>query len=110
MARLLVGLLASFFAVLAAGAAADDGCWVHAFERTQFRPPVTTYTGPSHEPLFIKQAESLIVGPRARLVGYAAGRYAEQTVALGAGTRLPDLAAIGFHKRMDSFQLLCTDG
>ena len=95
----------------ASPSAASDpaGCWVHAFQRTQYRPPVTTYTGPSHEPLFLKHARSLIVGPKARLLGYAEQRYDERTLELGPGARLPDLQAIAFHRRVDSFQVACTD-
>lgn len=91
-------------------AAGDDGCWVHAFGREQFRPPVTTYTGPSQQRVFIKQARSLIVGPGARLVGYRRGEYQAQaqTLEIGPGERIAELASIDFHRRVQSFEVVCT--
>ena len=71
---------------------------------------MTTYTGPSHEPQFMKEARSIIVGPRARVVAYSAVRYEKQALELDAGTRIANLNAIDFHRRVGAFQVLCTDG
>lgn len=94
----------------AAAQAAQDiasGCFVHAFAREQFRPPVTTYTGPRHEPLFMEGTSSLIVGPGARLLGFARERYRKQSLDLGPDARVPDIAALGFDRRVDSFKVAC---
>ena len=95
---------------LHAAAPNPTGCFVHAFAREQFRPPMTTYTGPRHEPVFMKDASSVIVGPNARLVGYAGGRYRKESIDIGPDTHVPDLAELGFDRRVDAFKLLCGDG
>lgn len=84
-----------------------SGCWVHAFAGERFTPPVTTYTGPTHEPFFMKEAASLIVGPDARLEGFAGGGYRKETLDLGPGTLVQDLRAIDFDRRVDSFKVVC---
>lgn len=84
------------------------GCFVHAFARTQFRPPATTYTGPRHEPIFLRDAGSLVVGPGARLEGYAGDGYRKRALDLPPGARVADLPALGFDQRVDSFRVVCT--
>ena len=96
-----------------AGAPPDQregaGCWVHAFARTEYRPPVTTYTGPTHERFFLEGAGSLRVGPGARLEGYGGPGYKEKTLVLAPNVDIPDLAAAGFHRRVDAFQIACVE-
>ena len=82
---------------------------MHAFANAQFRPPVTTYTGPTHEPVFMKEARSLIVGSGARLEGFANARYRKQTLDLPPGARVPDLEALEFDRRVDAFKVICAD-
>jgi sporulation protein YlmC with PRC-barrel domain len=88
-------------------AAVEAGCWVNAFGRTQFRPPMTTFTGPTHERISLAGMESLVVGPGARLVGYAGPRFERRTVELAPEARVPDLDAAGFERRTDAFQVVC---
>ena len=35
------------------------GCWVNAYGRTQYRPPLATYTGPSEEAQLMPHARRL---------------------------------------------------
>ncbi len=77
-----------------------QGCWVHAFAgEDPYRAPATSYTGPTHEHFFLKDATSLMVGPGARLE--------TPRLVLGPGARVPDLAALGADVRGEPFQLLC---
>jgi hypothetical protein len=107
--------IASFVALLAAPALhaakpEGDGCFVNAFAGEQFHPPMTTYTGPRHERLFMRHAGSLIVGPHARLLGYAGNRYRKETLDVPPGAHVADLAGTGFDRRVDSFKVVCGDG
>ena len=107
-----VALIAALVAAADAGAPEQrliSGCYVHAFAGEEYRPPMTTYTGPTHEPVFMPEASSLAVGPRAWLLGYG-GRYRNERLDLPPRTRVPDLAAIGFDRRVDSFKVVCGDG
>lgn len=81
-----------------------------AFAQAQYGPPMTTYTGPTHEPMLMPQASSLIVGPGARLRGYAGNRYRKETLDFAPGASVPDLATIGFDRQVDSFKVVCGDG
>ncbi len=83
------------------------GCWVNAYGRTQYRPPVTTYTGPSHEPRLIRGAKSLVVGAEARLRGYPGEGEGVPSLVLPGGTRIPDLDEIDFHRKVRFFDILC---
>lgn len=77
-----------------------QGCWVHAFAGEEpYRPPLTTYTGPTYEPVFMRNARSLMVGPGARLE--------TRRVVLGPGARVGDLAALGLDPGGEPFQLRC---
>jgi sporulation protein YlmC with PRC-barrel domain len=87
--------------------AVNAGCWVNAFARKQYRPPMTTFTGPTHERISLAEAESLVVGPGARLVGYAGPGFERRTVVLSPEARVPDLDAAGFERRTDAFQVVC---
>ena len=88
-------------------AASESACYVHAFAGENYRAPMTTYTGPTHERFFMKDAKSLIVGPGARLVGYAGTQDAKQVLELPSDATIPDLAKIDFHSRVASFQVVC---
>ena len=107
---LVAGLVLPDHAAAQGGHDAASGCFVHAFAREQFGPPVTTYTGPRHERLFMRDASSVIVGPGARLLGYAGNRYRKESLDLPPDSRVPDLGAIGFDRRVDSFKVVCVDG
>lgn len=106
----ILAVLAALVMPHLADAQASSGCFVHAFSREQFRPPVTTYTGPRHEPLFMRDAGSIIVGPGARLLGYAANRYRNESLDVPPDAHVPDLGALGFDRRVDSFKVVCGDG
>lgn len=78
------------------------GCWVHAFAGEEpYRPPLTSYTGPTHERFFLKDARSLMVGPGARLE--------TPGLVLGAGARVPSVAALEPRLRGQPFQLVCEE-
>ena len=55
------------------------------------------------------EASSVIVGPGARLLGYAANRYRNESLDVPPDARVPDLGAIGFDRRVDSFKVVCGD-
>lgn len=75
---------------------------MHAFAGDQpYRPPATTYTGPTHERHFMQGARSLIVGPAARLEA--------PDERLAPGTRVPELTALDSFRRGEPFQLVCLD-
>ena len=110
-ARIAIVLFLAAAPSLAAGAAPRaDGCFVDAFAGEQFHPPITTYTGPRHEQLFMRHAGSVIVGPHARLLGYAGDGYRKETLDVPPRAHIPDLAEIGFDRRVDSFKVVCSDG
>lgn len=88
---------------------ASTQCYVHAFGHEPFRAPVMTYTGPTQEDAFWKEARSLKIGPHAYLIGYADDRYTEESLALAPGTIVADLDAIDFHAKVRSFKIICGD-
>ena len=96
MKRVCVFVAAALSASAPQAAAPNaTGCWVHAFAR---------------EPVFMNGASSVIVGPNARLVAYAGGRYRKESLDVGPDTRVRDLAAFGFDGRVDAFKVVCDDG
>jgi hypothetical protein len=106
----ILAVLAALVMPHLAAAEATSGCFVHAFAREQFRPPVTTYTGPRHEPVFMRDASSIIVGPGARLLGYSAHGYRNESLDVPPDAHVPDLGVLGFDRRVDSFKVVCGDG
>jgi hypothetical protein len=105
--RRMLAWLVLFAPLWSSAASPTNGCWVHAFAQVNYRAPMTTYIGPRHERAFF-DAGSLIVGPNARVEGFDGNGYRKETLDLGPGVRVPDLSAINFQRRVDSFQVLCT--
>ena len=85
------------------------GCWVEAYDEPQYRGRMTSYTGPTHERLFMKGARSLVVGPGARLEGYDDRGFRDESLVLGDGARVPDVRVLAFNRRVESFRLVCVD-
>ena len=85
------------------------GCWVDAYAEPQYRGTMTSYTGPTHERVFMKGAASLVVGPGARLEGYDDHGFSKESLLLRQGARVPDLRRLAFHRRVESFRLVCVD-
>ena len=85
----------------------SDRCWVSAYAQTGYRGAMTTYTGPTYEASFMKDAASLAVGPGARFEGFGTRDYEDETLVLGPGTRVPDLRRLDFQRRVSSFKLDC---
>jgi hypothetical protein len=105
-----------------------QGCWVSFFENRDFRPPAVQLTGrtfvESFEPNaqavvepplqkaggaeFLQRVQSIVVGPHARLVGFAEAQYSGgRTLELGPGRRVPDVSRLDFHQRVDSLKVFC---
>src|SRR5690606_35819096 len=84
-----------------------SGCWVNAYAETQYRPPLTTYTGPSADPVFTRRPQSVVVGPQARLVAYSKAHFDNKSWVLPPGAHVPDLGAVGLPPEVDSFELVC---
>jgi hypothetical protein len=53
---------------------------------------------------------SLIVGPHARLTGYAEPLFRILILELPPGTRVADLSALGFHGKVRSLRMECDAG
>lgn len=103
----------------------DSPCWVSVFDGKYYRPPAAHLTGPSflerpttgpivEEDLsnvggqdFIDRIDSLIVGPRARIVVYDKIKFSGNNLAFGPGEWIPDLAAHQFDNRIKSIRVEC---
>ena len=107
-----------------------QGCWVSFFEGKDFRPPGVQVTGrtfiESFEPKAqatveppleeaggaqaLRRAQSMVVGPHARLEGYDEERFSGgRTLELGPGERVRDLDALRFHERVHSLKVFCEE-
>ena len=58
------------------------------------------------QPLFA-EARSLMVGPRAKLVGYSRTLFRGETTVVDPGTLVRDAGSVGYPKRFASLRLLC---
>ena len=85
----------------------NDGCWVHVFGRRGYRPPVTTYTGPTGERVFAGAAGSIIVGPNARVFTFAPGGDPGGDGVLPPGARVPYFASTDSYGELYRFKLEC---
>lgn len=103
----------------------QEGCWVLFFAGREFEPPAARLKGPAFierfedgpvvipelervgGPVFLRSVQSVIIGPRARLVGFAKTRFTERALVLEPGQQVADLIDIGFHERVESLQLEC---
>lgn len=104
---------------------AAKGCWARLYAGADFAVPMRQLEGPNFveamaaapvvvpdmegappQPLF-REVTSVEVGPHAELLGYAEPLFREPSVAIGPGSRVPDLAALEFHPRVESFELRC---
>ncbi|HEX5767606.1 MAG TPA: hypothetical protein VFX94_05160 [Burkholderiales bacterium] len=104
---------------------AEKGCWAQFYEQAQFGAPVLQVDGPTFveaipgsivmvpnldkippQPLF-ENARSLVVGPNARLVGYAETLFRGTPTVLDPGTKVPDAASVGYPQRFLSLTLEC---
>jgi hypothetical protein len=116
-------------AALANGAAyldpkGGDGCWVHFFEERDFgrsmgRLAGTLYInsvigpgliGTLEVKEYLRRADSLLVGPEARLIAYAQPGFREVLTSLEPGAQAPDLDALGFPGRVGSLKIACVRG
>lgn len=100
---------------------AGDGCWVHYFEERDFggsmgRLAGTLYINSVMGPgligtlgvkEYLRRADSLIVGPEARLIAYAQPGFMEVLSSLEPGARAHDLDALGFPARIGSLKIAC---
>lgn len=104
---------------------AEKGCWAQFYEQADFGAPMRQVEGPMFveaipgsivlvpdlerippQPLF-ERARSLIVGPNAKLVGYAETLFRGTPTVVDPGTKLPDAAAVGYPQRFLSLTLEC---
>jgi hypothetical protein len=104
---------------------AQKGCWARLYEQPQFAGAMRQLEGPvfiesiGARPVIVPDAEhrppqplfsqigSLVVGPHARLVGYAAPLFREPRLQIPPGAQVPDVSAIGFYDRVESLTLAC---
>lgn len=104
---------------------AAKGCWARLYGAAQFAGPVRQLEGPvfvealSGSPVIVPGAErippqplfsemrSVEVGPHARIVAYAEPLFRQPVLEWPPGTRVPDLAALAFHAKAQSFTLRC---
>jgi hypothetical protein len=98
-----------------------EGCWVRFFDRTGFEGPlgqlagavyINSLSGPGligmmNEEEFFRRAESLIVGPEARLIAYAERGFRQELFTLEPGREVKDLRAIGFPQKVASLKVAC---
>lgn len=103
----------------------QNGCWTLFFAGAEFEPPAARLNGPTFiekfeadpvvipelknvgGPVFLRSAQSVIVGPRARLLGYESERFSKRSLVLDPGQQVADLVDIGFHERVESLQVEC---
>ena len=104
---------------------AEKGCWARFYEKADFGLPMRQLEGPSFveaipssvvrvpnledagvQPLFA-EARSLMVGPRAKLVGYSRTLFRGETTVVDPGTLVRDAGSVGYPKRFASLRLLC---
>jgi hypothetical protein len=104
---------------------AEKGCWARFYAQADFAGPMRQLEGPAFvesigatpvlvagieqtapQPLFW-QVRSLVVGPHARIVGYAETLFRAPSMELPPGMRIADAAAIGFYDRVQSFSMQC---
>ena len=106
----------------------DEGCWVALFAGENFKPPSARLTGRTfiesfesgvtvREPdlehvggqSFMNEVRSLVVGPHARLVGYAEPRFRKESVTFESGRHVADLSRFRFQERVRSVKVFCGD-
>jgi hypothetical protein len=85
----------------------NDGCWVNVYGRAGFRPPVTTYTGPTGERVFAGAARSIVVGPNARVFTFAPGGDPGNDGVLPPGSRVPYYASTDSYGELHRFRMEC---
>lgn len=104
---------------------AEKGCWARLYGQPQYAGAVRQLDGPTFvealdattvvvpgiastppQPLF-SEVRSVVVGPHARLVGYAAPLFQRRDLELAPGARLPDVTQVAFYERVQSFRLEC---
>ena len=107
---------------------AEKGCWARFYADAGFGVPMREVEGPMQvealgasavvlpdsasagvRPRFT-EVRSLVLGPHARIVGYAQPLFREPSVMIDRGTSVADLATLDFHKRVTSFEMLCEAG
>jgi hypothetical protein len=93
---------------------AEKGCWVRFYEQPDFGLPMRQLEGPSFveaiprttitvpdqaqagtQPLF-SEVRSLVVGPHARVIGYAGKLFRGEATVLHPGTVAADAQSIGY--------------
>ena len=103
----------------------QNGCWTLFFAGQEFDPPAARLNGPTFieqfeadpvvipelksvgGPVFLRSVQSVIVGPRARLIGYEGIRFSKRSLELDPGQQVANLIEIGFHERVESLKLEC---
>lgn len=107
---------------------AEKGCWARLYADNGFSGNMRQLEGPTFvealggtpvivpnisesapQPLFT-EVRSLAIGPHAKLRGYADALFRKPTIALAPGSTVPDVHALAFHERVQSFELLCEAG
>jgi hypothetical protein len=107
---------------------AEKGCWARLYAENGFAGGMRQLEGPTFveamggapvivanisesapQPLF-PETRSIAIGPHAKLRGYADTLFRKPTIALAPGSTVPDVHALAFHERVQSFELLCEAG
>jgi hypothetical protein len=100
---------------------AGEGCWTRFFAKPQYKQPMgllggSLYVNSLAAPGFIgnlrvrdyfSRARSVEVGPNAQVILYAARGFDQEIARVRPGSKMPDLDAIGFHKRVESLKIAC---
>jgi len=104
---------------------AEKGCWARFYEQPDFGAPMRQIEGPAMveavpgavaelpdmkeagvQPLFV-EARSLMTGPHAKLIGYSDTLFRGAATVIDPGTRVRDLAQLGYPERFRSIRLHC---
>ena len=107
---------------------AEKGCWARLYAQNGLAGEMRQLEGPTFveamggaavvvpnmsqagpQPLF-SETRSIAIGPHAKLRGYADPLFRKPTVDLAPGTTVPDVHALAFHERVQSFEILCETG
>jgi hypothetical protein len=98
-----------------------ERCWVRFFGAEDFKQPlgrlpgglyIQSIAGPGlvddmELQDFFERTESLVMGPEARLVGYAERGFVGEVLALEPRRKVANLRALGFPERLASMKIIC---
>ena len=88
---------------------AEKGCWARLYAQAAFAGAARELEGPIFQEAMDAwpRVRSLMLGPHARLTGYAEPLFRERTLSLAPGTAVRDTAALEFDRTVRSFRLEC---